>query len=314
MKNIHTFEEFLNESHLNEIGSRGRSPRDPMDALAAKIFPHVKGQDKYYAQNDRENFLYKLRNLGVEGRLTVAQLVKHPKFHELDEDTQLRLLALNGTGKSPNSKFVKAFTAALKNFSPYRGGREGETLHDNIYLATTLKTALDDNDYPSGYDGIPYKERQELNKEFGYYYELKKLLTKEEIDHLQKLTKKLYTDFVNQWLEDRTINRYVMYELEYKYQKEGTNENRMLKVNWPSELPELFQHIKSRILANDAKGVEWDSFKVISLKSLPAEHSTVVSSSFSTTYYYSGEFEFGGKKFKVDKFVMGSSYYSGGWN
>lgn len=212
-----------------------------------------------------------------------------------------------------NKEYIKLFKKALKSFGQVNTD-DNNFLENTIYQSAVFIEALNNDNYPAGYNGLSYKDRMELQKTFGFYSEVKNKLTKSEINSLKKAIKPYYEDYIQKYWTDKAIDEYINKELTYHFRDADYKIKRIINLSFRRDFPELYDFIKNRILANDSAGVKWKSFNVIKLDALPAEHSAVVSSSFTTYYYYNVELEFMDNRFKFDKVEISKSYYSGGWN
>lgn len=306
MKNILSFDDFLNEgAYYGEYAK-----------VVTKVYSKAKNGG-YSPQNDQENLAYTLRQLGIDKDITLAKLVKDPKFTQLPQDTQDEIQIANGTGRSANAAFVKAYVAALRSFGSQKPQHsdEARNLQEMISDASVMKREIDDKTFPTSYIGLTYQDSSMLKKQFGPGYEIFPKLNPEEKKFIQLAAKKPYEYYVNRTLTEQNFGNLIELELKWAFRgKNNSDEARMADISWrQKEMKPIFDFIVSIILG-DHHHPKWDTFKVTELKMLDSEHSAVVSSSFSTTYYYSAKLSFEGKAFVIPKFVMGSSHYSGGWN
>jgi hypothetical protein len=310
MKHIKLFEQFLNES------SYWGPFKKVVDAVyTAKNFPGMDKQDFSWKKDD---LAHALGNAGYDEKITLSKIPLSPNFAKLQDDPQNDILIATGTGRTPNSKFIKAISQQIRAF----GSDRNEELSDRISNAIVIKNSMKDADWPNTYSGFPYGVRSQLRKEFGPDYEVFKKLTDQERAHLQKLLKPVYNKFVNGVLSDSNLDDYIHDELRRyhpkpnfsSYSAKNSDENRVLNSNWnQNSFKPLMNYIKKKLI-DDLSSPKWETFKVEKLKSLGSEHSAVASSSFSTTYYYKAEISLDGKKFRIPKFILSSDYSSGGWN
>ena len=312
MKKIKTFEYFVNENYsIDEAAYYGDYKK-----VVTKVYTKA-NNGGYSPQNDQENLAYALRKLGIDKDITIPKLIKDPKFTELSQEHQEQIQLANGTGKSPNAAFVKAYVAALKNFGTQKPDHsdEARNLTEMISDASVLKKELEDNSYPSSYIGLTYQDSKSLKTQFGSSYETLKKLNPEEKKFVQLAAKKHYENFVKRTLTNQNFEKLIKAELKWEFRNKDNNDAaRFAGISWTQEsLKPLFDFIVS-IITGDHHNPKWETFKVSDLKMLDSKHSAVVSSSFSTTYYYSAKVEFEGKPFVIPSFVMGSDHYSGGWN
>lgn len=221
------------------------------------------------------------------------------------------------SSKSPNAAFIKAYIAALKNFGTQKPDYtdESRNLTQIISEASVMQKELEDDSYPSSYIGLTYQDSKKIKTEFGSSYETFKKLSPEEKKFIQEAVKPYYENFIKRTLTPQNFEKLIKAEIKWAFKnKENSDEARFANISWTQEsLKPVFDYIVS-IITGDHHNPKWDTFKVSDLKMLDSKHSAVVSSSFSTTYYYSAKVEFEGKEFVIPSFIMGSDHYSGGWN
>ena len=320
MKNFKDFGDFVNENYLiTEVGpGRGR----PLDAIAAAIITSkdFDKQDLYYY---RDNFKRDLENIGINDSITAAKLVKHPRFDELESRWKDLIYKKVGTGKkSTYSEFIKTFVAAMQHFPDlydfkfgYRYLGSDLDLLEILRFAISLRNDLEKGNYPSSYYGIDPAHKKQL-KAVMSGYEIKDKLSPEELQFLQKVVKPKYESFIKSKLTDEFINKVISREWYIVYTPENKHDDtaQFLKgINLIKDMPDLFEFIKEALLNEKIKTSDWETLSA-KCKMTYSKHSAVVSSSFSTTYYYDVDVTFMGKHFSAKNVALSSSYYSGGWN
>lgn len=309
MKNIKTFEEFLNESQLNE-GYNG-----DYDKIVNKVYTKANsgGHEPY---NEWQNLSYALRIAKFDPKITLAKLVKDPKFKDLDQNYQDDIIKITGVKGGKHTAFTKEFISAVKSFG--KGimiGRHDDT-ENAIYAAGQLQTLLDEKDdkglISSLYYGIDYSVKKQLQAKYGASIsDILNLMIPEEIDFIVKFSKPIAESFIRSYFSDPVIDRWLGSEFNDRFEK-GSELNYFSGTSWSQPaMKKPFDYVKEIIMKGSS--IKWDDIKV-TRKMLNSEHSEVVSSSFSTTYYYEVKLEINGKKFDLPKVVGGSSHYSGGWN
>lgn len=309
MKKIQSYDDFINEE--NYYGN--------YDKITRKVYPNKVHKDNaYYLQSDLD---WQLKQAEVPLNYTITKLVRDQEvFGKLSDETQIEISKITGIKRSPNKKFIKDYVAALNKFGQI-DRTDYNMEEDALDLAIACKKMLEKERYPDSYAGLDRRDSRKLYKEYGYGSEMFKKLTDEEIAHLQKIIKPQLERCYKQYFTNSNIENLIKKKLTEEFPKDTSNRGRygqysdeyeMTGVSFKSELPQFFKFITDLLLAQ--KSIKWDSFKVIKLDSVGSEQSAVVSSSFSTTYYYSVEFKFMNKTFKNKKFAKGSDYYSGGWN
>lgn len=308
MKHIQSYDEFLNE------GMYG----DPLDSLVNSIITskdYTRGDLSYY----REDLKSSLRNIGVIDKISGTKLSQHPRFDELRDEYKNQIYKKFGSGgKSPNKTFVKLFAGALQKFPSMKGfqdrGGEGVDKESVVYFAKELNDNLEDDSYPRNYNGFTYEDRKALQALIPSW-EMSKTLTPEEMAFLKKISKPKYQAFVDKYLSDDMINQMIKWRFVDLNPERNYNDNSQFSkgIDILKDMPDLFKFMKNEILTKQIYSKDWDSLEV-KLRMKDSKHSAVVSSSFSTTYYYDIDLKFMGKTFKAQDVALSSSYYSGGWN
>lgn len=309
-----SFEEFMNEkaSEINEAYYG-----DYMKAVK-KVYTKANTYDKHELQSSQEDLARDLRNQGFPDNITATKIPKHPNFDKLKDDHKDDILKITGTGRTPNAKFVKDFVAMLPAFK-YTGYDEndGRSLEERIYSATEYMSRLKKKDIRnllySTWNNLGYTKTSEIKKTYNIktFGEIYDELTDDEVAYIWKFSKPYIERFISNNFTDNQIESYIKYEVGNT--NKDSDQYRMSGMSWTQDgLKKPFEYIKKLILSG--KYIDWDKFKVIKLEFLDSEHSDVVSSSFSTTYYYTAEIKIENKTFKLPKFRGGSTYFSGGWN
>lgn len=309
MKKIHTFNSFINErKSAGESSGYGSALKKIANTLITTAnYPRI---DLNY---ERDNFIRKLESMGFsnDSVITPTVLFKHEDFDTLDKKIKGIIISKVGIGKkSPNNEFVKLFAKAIHEFPDFDSASDISVILNN---AIAMKNAIADNTYPL-YNGLPYKYYGEFRKlGFPYASELKDKLTEEEYAFIQKITKPAYEELIKKQLTDKNFEEVILFEFkDCIHTKENDDIEQFLKgISLQNDMPDFFEFIKEKILNN--KKVDWKSLKV-KLKYVSSKNSDVVSSSFSTYYYYDVDVDFMDKKFHKENVRLGSSHYSGGWN
>lgn len=301
---IKNFTEFINE------GMHGPE-KNSLHAIAASIIT-TNNSHKHDVYGDRENFISKLRDMGFTetDKITPAILAKHPKFDELSHKLQTIITTKAGTGsKSPNGDFIKLFASAIHKFPSY--DKDDKEKDNNINSAIHIKKMLDSDSYPD-YTWLEYGDRQKLGA-IMRSSEIKTKLTEDELKVLKKLVKPKYEEAVKRELTDSKIEEVILWAFQRFGKPTDDNKQFTSGIRLKSELPDMFDFIKEKMMGDGVGDSEWKSLDV-KLKFDKSGHSDVVSSSFSTYYYYHIDATFAGKHFAKDSVVLGSSHFSGGWN
>ena len=255
-------------------------------------------------QDFEERLIYQLC-LKSDTDIKINEIPDLPNFDRLDDDIQLIILSLSGTKtKSPNKKFIKSLLKAFNKFPILPDSRDD--ISSYVYNLINVKNSYDTNTYPE-YSLLSYSDRKELYNIIPDY-KIKDTLTQDELQFVQKSLNKKYIKVLG-YLNDGTIRRYI---------KEKISDNteytdNMKIINALSKMPELFEFIKQEVLNETITREDWKSFNGV-LSNISTENISVVSSSFSTTYYYDVDVNFKGKKFTFKKVQISSAYTSGGWN
>jgi len=235
-----------------------------------------------------------------------GDLQNHTNFDKLGKPYKLIILSLSGPkGRSKNKKFIKQLLTAFRKF-PDMGVRDEGAMY---YLGALLyiKKRFDEGTYPN-YDFLAYSDKRALNKIIPSW-ELHDTLPAAEIQYIQKAVKPEYEMAI------KMINDGVYYDAINEeigiFKDKNSDEVRVAKNI--KRMPELFEFIKQKINDDGILTKDWKSF-VAKKTMTKSEHSDVVSSSFSTSYYYDVEVKFLGRTFNFKDVILGSSYYSGGWD
>lgn len=296
---MRSFNEFINE---NKYGRRNLSP---IEKLANKVITS-KDYDKIDLHYYKKEFIKNLRSVGFKDDddiSTPLKLSKHPLFKKVDDEYKEIIIPLVGTGKrSPNQKFIKEFANEFKKFPNFLGNDPDEVLGYLVRIKEYL-----DNNYVGylGIDSIRLSKMIQSRK-------LKESLTDEEYKFLQDLVLPKYIKVLERYLTDNLIEKTIKKEAAY-YADRNSDELKVLNMNLQRHFSDFFNFIKTKLLNDEMRKADWSSFNV-ETKYISAEHGPVVSSSFSTTYYYDVEIKISGRTFKYKKVPLGSDYYSGGWN
>jgi len=312
MKKIQSYEQFLNEAYYGDYMK-----------VVKKVYTIKNSYSKGDVESKQGDLAWSLKNAGIDTNITLAKLVKDPKFAELGENDKNDILAAAGTGRTPNSKMIKEFTEVFRNFGDdykdaHRNNADPRSKEEAVRLAASYTKLIEDNDDDeiiyALWSGLASKDRRELNKKYKLY-DIIKTFTDVEKAHILKFGIPKMAQFARSWWTDFNIRELIEYKTDmYKVADRpggnGTNLGKLAWVQPPMAKP--FAYIKEIILKGD--DVKWDKIDVKEIKMLGSEHSAVVSSSFSTTYFYTATFTINGKTFKIPKVSGGSDYYSGGWN
>jgi len=310
MKNLKSFDEFLNEN-LNE-----QRLIEPFSKVTKKVYTVKNSYDRYDARNRQDNLAYHLKDLGFDPKITIQQLIKDPKFKDVRDDFQEDIMLVAGV-KGKYAKFNKEFIDSMKTFG--KGimiGRYDDT-ENAIYQAAALLRYQKEGDKQmilwTLWDGIEYSTRKRLQSQYGSFSDIFKNLTDDEVDHLMKFTKGTVNSFTGRYFGDYKINEWIKESIKSEFRNKDTSEEYYFaETDWKQKpMTKPFEFIKGLIMKGDS--IKWDTLKV-ERKMLDSEHSSVVSSSFSTYYYYSVKLTIQGKSFNMPKVLGGSDYYSGGWN
>ena len=311
MKNIKEFGDFINEDY-NQLNERYNGD---YSQVVNKVYTKA-NNDGYEPYGEWDNLSYALRRVGFDPKITLAKLVKDPKFKDLDQNYQDDIIKITGVKGGKHAAFTKEFISAVKSFG--KGimiGRHDDT-ENAIYAAGQLKTLLEEKDdtglISSLYYGIDYGVKKQLQAKYGTsIYDIMKEMIPEEIDFIVKFSKPIAESFIRSYFSDPVIDRWLGSEFESRFEK-GSEESYFSGTSWSQPaMKKPFDYVKEIIMKGSS--IKWDDIKV-TRKMLNSEHSEVVSSSFSATYYYEVKLEINGKKFDLPKVVGGSSHYSGGWN
>jgi len=263
---------------------------------------------KHYDRRDvdyyRDQLAYSLRDIGITEKITARQLANHPNFEQLEDDYKSLVYDKVGTGKNtPNKKFMKEFISAFKTF-PNDLNKE-----DEIYIAIQIKEFLDAGEITNTYDGIDYTKKRELINIISSY-KLKDVLNPEEQEFIKKLTTNKYESFVKRVLSDENISKFIGSKLS-DYSQLNSDERTFAKMNLARNVPEFYEFLKGHIFKGSS--IDWGSLKV-KTSNIQSKNSDVVSSSFTTSYYYDLEIDMMGEHFKFNNVLWSSNYTSGGWN
>ena len=314
MKNIQTFDEFLKESQLNE------AYRGDYSKVVNKVYTKA-SNGGYEPYNEWENLSYALKSAGFDPKITLVKLVKDPKFKDLDQNYQDDIIKITGVKGGKHSEFTKEFINAVKSYGKGILTGRYDDEENAIYAAAALQKSLDDkndNDLISSlYNGIDYGVRKQLQAKYGSsIYDILKEMSPEEIEFIVKFSKPTAEYFIKNHFNDVNISRWLESTIADKFNTSGhgtkSEEYYFSGTSWAQPaMSKPLEFVKEIIMSG--MDIKWDKFKV-ERKMLDAKHSPVVSSSFSTTYYYDVKLEINGKKFDLPKVVGGSDHYSGGWN
>lgn len=307
MDHIGTFEQF-NES---------RRYNPPYHKVLSKVY--TRANDENY-QDSRRELEYSLQSRDIDPDITLNQLIKHPKFDSLNDDQKDDIMKAAGTGRTPNAKFVKDFVNALNNFQGYEMTGHSSDEKDRIYQAARvtrdLEEGADDAELVSHlWDGLRYRDKKSLREKYGTG--VHRNLTEEEIKHVMRFGKRKLERFADHAFSDQRISEWLKSEIEWRFrnQKRGMSpveEYYFTDTSWTQKaMEEPLEFVKEILM--DGGSIDWDKFSV-EREMLPAEHSKVVSSSFTTWYYYKVKLTINGKTFDLPKVQGGSSHYSGGWD
>lgn len=312
MKKIKSYDDFLNEAYYGDYMK-----------VVKKVYTIKNSYDKYDVEDKQSNLAWSLRNAKIDTNITLSKLVKDPKFDELPDGVKNDILAAAGTGRTPNRQLVKEFTEAFRNFGDdYKDAKSNNadprSKEEAVRLAASYITLIENDDDDeiiySLWFGLASKDRRVLNKNYTIT-KVMKTFTDVEKAHILKFGLPKMSQFARSWWTDWNIRELIEYKTDFYNVADrpggnGTNLGQLAWVQPPMAKP--FAFIKEIILKGD--DVKWDKIDVKEIKMLGSEHSAVVSSSFSTTYFYTATFKINGKTFKIPKVSGGSDHYSGGWN
>lgn len=328
---IKKFNEFINENYkLNEAG---QNYRGNYNKVTHKIYPKKKyGEDAYDKQNDLD---YSLGILGFPTNITVAKLIKHPDFAQLDDNYKDDILKIVGIKKTPNAGFVKLFVEALDNWQGIKSTRDLmksqdiRDLKDSLYYAggitKDLKEKNEEGILYNIWDGLSYPDRKAIKdkykdpkKSFFSFTNMYKNLTSEEKKFIIKYGTPYIKKYAKQHFTDHKIEQWIKAELTLRYKgKNGRysaepEEYTFSGTSWTQKsMAKPLAFIKKLLM--DGTPIDWDKFKV-EREMEGSEQGAVASSSFSTTYYYTVKLTINGKTFNMKRVIGGSDYYSGGWS
>jgi len=322
MKNLRTFEEFVNES-LNEISAKSNGgpsgykwkpqPKSPLENLIAKLVTKQNVYEpkdlRYYRENAIGEFKY--AGFKEDEKITLKTIVKDPRFEKLDDEWQLKIHVLVGNGgKSPYQEFIRLFVQGVSNF----GIDKGDTIEEAKSLYVQCKKDLADDNYPSSYNGIPRDIRRKLYAIIDKPWMLKEILPNEDFEFIKGYTKKAYEKAANR-LDDKFTKSYIEYMVDRyvsnkDYKDEYTKKHFFSALN---KMTDLLAYIEDLIMKDEIYYKDFESME-ISDKQVRSSHSGVSNSSFSTYYHYDFDITFKGKKFNYKDLIASSDYYSGGWN
>jgi len=306
MKHIKLFEEFLNEGYYGDYKQ-----------IVTKVYTKA-NNGGYEPRNEWYGLSRSLQSLGFDPKITLAKLLKDPKFSQLDQYHQDDILMVTGVKGGKNKAFVQDLIGSIKSFGAgVYSGRGYDDLENEIYKASEYKNYVDDvknntdNIIYTIIDGIDYNIRKQISKKHGYTSDIIKKLTKDEVDFIIKQTLPSINSYIKNHLTDYKINKWLQYELKTRF-KAGEEPWYFSGTNWTQdEMKKPLDFVKG--LISKGESIKWNNFSV-DRSMLGSEHSKVVSSSFSTTYYYSVKLNINGKSFNMPKVAGGSTSFSGGYN
>lgn len=294
--------ETLNEASENSLRNAVNK------IISKKDYPH-----KQMLWDRREDLYYSLKRAGYDDTTTLTQIVKDKeKFEKLSHEDKEDIMAVSGIGKSPNKKLLAKLIKAFEHFHPSDIGRD---IEEKVDAAINFKRKLEKGNYPTSLTGIDGEYKIALRDDLPSPYKIPEILTEEELQALQSIVKPKYERVVEKFLSDDAINDYISYMvLETSNSKEVTDKYQFAGVNYSKDFPEFFNYVKDQLL--EGGGLSIKDFQNMKVKfgKIHSDTSDVVSSSFTTFYYYDMDVEFDGKKFHADRVRVGSSHYSGGWN
>lgn len=311
MKHIPSFHQFINESS-DQLDSLVNS------IISSKEFTPEQGYTRGDIQYYKSDLKYQLNKIGINDKIAINKLVQHPNFDDLDDRYKDIIYKKAGMGKkSSNAAFIKLFAGAMQKFPKldritYGNETDKESV---VYGMSNLRDSMDEGSYPDSYNFLDYSDVKALQAIIKYGSEIQKTLAPDEIQFLQKICKPKYETAFKRYLSDEAIANMIKWRWAHDYpENKYSDESQFVKgINLIKDMPELFKFMKNEILTKQIYSKDWESLNV-KLKMTDSKHSAVVSSSFSTTYYYDIEVEFMGKKFTAKNIALSSSYYSGGWN
>ena len=321
-KNIRNFEDFVNESYsVNEAyyGSYAK--------VVKKVYTVKNSYDKYDAESKQSNLAYDLRELGFDENITLAKLVKDPKFKDLPEDRQNDILKVAGTGRTPNAKFIKEFMSAMNNWVGHKESGHSRDQEDTLYMAASITAALQKKDEENVlyymWSGLDYsdqkalKEKYKGDQRFFSWSEFRKGFSDDERKYLLKMGLPTLQRYAKNNFTDHKIERFIQEELKWRYRPDNSRsswaeEYYFAGTSWTQPaMKNALDYLRKLLL--DGSSIDWDKFKV-KREMEGSKHGPVVSSSFTTTYYYTVELSMNGKTIKMKNVIGGSDHYSGGWN
>ena len=291
--------------NLDEFTKTQKSRKtDVVDKIITKKnFPDFSSSDlkdhKRWLRNDLDNYRIDVDNL--------KELQSHPNFKKLQDKYKDTINAMVGvSGKSPNKEFVKEFLSALRNFP------EVHDLDQSVSNAAYFKRSMDKGKWPVTYNGFGYSDSSKLSKMIKGWA-IVDTLTADELIIIQNAIRPKYEKFIIYYLSDKRIEELIKSNIrELRSKSDGINH--LLDINIPRTLPEFFNLIKEEL--TNGNGISWDEWQNLKVKEKfsKSDHSEVVSSSFSTYYYYDLEITMLGKTFTYKDVQVSSDYYSGGWD
>ena len=302
-------EHMLNESPMRRSGKMKRVnyKPSPSERLAKALYP-MKTYGADDAQYRQRRLIDDLYHLGIKDVSTPAQLLKNPEFSELSHIHQKAVYRRVGLGKkTPNKAYVMEFLDAF--FSTFYDRGHDSDPDSTLYAALDIKAALERG--AISLTGINYARRRKLN-DMIKSYDLKKTLTEEEYGFLVEMTRKEYESFVKKTLSDDYIFLKVkeMFVQSAQYSDNREDVKALANIDWTETMPDFAEFIKNKVLAGEY--IPYREIK-IDTEYRRSSNSNVVSSSFSTRYYYDVTIEFMGETFAYEDVQWSSSHYSGGY-
>lgn len=227
--------------------------------------------------------------------------LRHLKsYGNLDEDV---------AKKASNASFVRKLIKAFEKF-PDNDDPDNDDPEEVVSTAAYFQKALEKGRFPTSYLGLPYKERKEL-RQIMTDYKIPDTLTPKELEKVQAVVRPKYEKFIAAELTDEKIEKAFKWVISRRVDQ-YSNEGKFLDVKM-KDMPDLLRFVKDKMIDTGIGRKDWESFSV-DMKFKRSENSAVVSSSFSTYYYYDITVKFAGRTFKGSDILVGSNYYSGGWS
>jgi hypothetical protein len=243
---VKLFSEFLNESP--QWSKRGRPKLGALDKIAATLITSA-NYDRQYIWADRDEFKQRLRHMGFKDtdKITPASILNHEDFDKkFDDKLRHIIIAKAGTGKkTPNAEFIKKFASAMNRFKLENHEQDRDTL---IRIAAQFKRDLESGNYPSSYIGFSREDSIALNS-YMKSYDIEKTLTEEEYKFVQKLVKAKYESVISRVLTDSNIENIIVWAFEKFGENTDDNKQFVKDIHLKSELPELFDFIKEKIIS-----------------------------------------------------------------